>query len=120
MILGTNEETDWKCMDYYLNEVKPEMPTVAFSPDSHFPVTFAELGMLQYTLTRDIDEDLEIEGGSAFNSVPSSAKVTLPAAMEEALKQAVADSEDPSIYTIEAADGKVQLLSLIHICQSQS
>lgn len=109
MILGTNEETDWKCMDYYLNEVKPEMPTVAFSPDSHFPVTFAELGMLQYTLTRDIDEDLEIEGGSAFNSVPSSAKVTLPAAMEEALKQAVADSEDPSIYTIVAADGKVQL-----------
>lgn len=109
LILGTNEETNWACMDYYLKEVKPEMPTVAFSPDSHFPVTYAELGMLQYTLTKEISEDLEIEGGSAFNSVPSSAKVSLPASFEAALRQAVADSEDPSIYTVEAADGKVVL-----------
>ena len=29
VILGTNEETDWRCMNYYLNEVKPEMPTMA-------------------------------------------------------------------------------------------
>lgn len=52
MILGTNEETDWKCMDYYLNQVKPELPTVAFSPDAEFPVTYAEKGMLQFTLTK--------------------------------------------------------------------
>ncbi len=109
LILGTNEETNWGCMDYYLNHVKPEMPTVAFSPDSHFPVTYAEMGMLQYTLTKELTETLEIEGGSAFNAVPSSAKISLPAAMEEALKQAVADSEDPSIYTIEATDGKAVL-----------
>lgn len=109
IILGTNEETNWGCMDHYLHQVKPEMPVAAFSPDSEFPVTFAELGMLQYTLTRDIDEPIEIEGGSAFNSVPSSAKMILPASLEAEVRQAVADSKDPSIYQITAADGKLQL-----------
>ena len=109
IILGTNEETDWKCMEYYLKEVKPELPTLAFSPDAEFPVTYAEMGMLQYILTRPIKEDIEIEGGGAFNSVPSSAKVSLPLEMEEALKKAISESEDPSIYAYEAADGKLVL-----------
>ncbi len=109
LILGTNEETNWGCMDYYLNQVKPEMPVAAFSPDSSFPVTFAELGMLQYTLSRDIDEEIEIEGGSAFNSVPSSAKVVLPAALEAEVREAVAASEKASIYQIDVAGDKLTL-----------
>jgi len=109
IIMGTNEETDWKCMAYYLNEVKPELPTVAFSPDSDFPVTYAELGLLQYTLTRKISETLEIEGGNAFNSVPSKSSVTLDAAYTEELEKAVASAEDPSMFAIEKADDKVIL-----------
>lgn len=109
IILGTNEETDWKCMEYYLKEVKPELPTLAFSPDAEFPVTYAEMGMLQYILTRPVTDEIEIEGGGAFNSVPSSAKVSLPGAMEENLKKAIAESEDPSIYAYEAIDGKLVL-----------
>lgn len=109
VILGANEETDWKCMQYYHDVVKPELPTIAFSPDAEFPVTFAEMGMLQYTLTREISENIEIEGGSAFNSVPSSAKVTLSAELEEDLKNAIAESEKPEVYTIEAVDGKIVL-----------
>lgn len=109
VILGTNEETDWKCMQYYFSEVKPELPTVAFSPDAEFPLTYAEMGMLQYTLTRPITEEIEIEGGGAFNSVPSSAKVVLPADLEDALKEAIAASEDASMYAYEVKDGKVVL-----------
>jgi len=109
IILGTNEETDWKCMNYYLNEVKPELPTMAFSPDSEFPLTYAELGLLQFTLTRKISEAIEMEGGSAFNSVPSSAKVALPASMKEALAAAIAAAEDASVYTVEEEGGKLIL-----------
>ena len=109
IILGTNEETDWNCMAYYLNEVKPELPTIAFSPDSHFPVTYAEMGLLQYTLTRKISETIEIEGGSAFNSVPSSAKVVLDASLEEALNKAIAESAESASYETEVKDGKVVL-----------
>ena len=109
VILGTNEETDWRCMNYYINEVKPERPTVAFSPDSNFPVTYAEMGLLQYTLTREISEAIEIEGGSAFNSVPSSAKVVLDASLEEALAKAIAESAESAAYETEVKDGKVVL-----------
>lgn len=111
IILGTNEETNWGCMDYYLNKVKPELPTLAFSPDSEFPVTYAELGMLQYTLTRPLTEDLEIEGGNAFNAVPSIAKVALPAELGETLKKEISESEDPSIYSVEEKDGKQILVT---------
>lgn len=104
VILGTNEETDWRCMNYYLNEVKPEMPTMAFSPDSEFPLTYAEMGLLQYTLTRDITEKIDIEGGSAFNSVPSSVKIVLDKSLEEAAKSAVEGSAEKDAYTVEMTD----------------
>ena len=111
IILGTNEETNWDCMAYYLNEVKPELPTLAFSPDSHFPVTYAEMGLLQYTLTREISEVLEIEGGNAFNSVPSKAKVVLAAEFAEALEKAVSEAADPAMFSIEKTEDKVILSS---------
>lgn len=107
IILGTNEETDWKCMGYYLNEVKPELPTIAFSPDSDFPVTYAEMGLLQYTLTRQISEKLEIEGGNAFNSVPSKASVVLDDKYAEELERAVGEAAYPEMFIIEKAEDKV-------------
>ncbi|MBQ9961631.1 MAG: dipeptidase PepV [Firmicutes bacterium] len=109
IILGTNEETDWKCMNYYLNEVKPELPTMAFSPDSEFPLTYAELGLLQYTLTREVKDMPFIEGGNAFNSVPSSAKVELDVKFADELKKAIAEAKDPSIYTVEEKEDKLLL-----------
>ena len=109
IIMGTNEETDWKCMEHYLNEVKPERPTIAFSPDSDFPVTYAEMGLLQYTLTREISEKLELEGGNAFNSVPSKASAVLEARYADALEKAVGDADDPDMFTIEKSGDKVVL-----------
>lgn len=109
MILGTNEETDWKCMDYYLNQVKPELPTVAFSPDAEFPVTYAEKGMLQFTLSKSLSESVGIEGGGAFNSVPSSASVVLPKEMKPALQKAVEACENQDMYSYEVSEDKLLL-----------
>ena len=109
VILGTNEETNWGCMDYYLNQVKPELPTVAFSPDAEFPLTYAEMGMLQYTLTRPITEKIRIEGGSAFNSVPSSAEIVLPADLEGALKAAIAESENSAMFAYKTEKDELKL-----------
>ncbi len=109
IILGTNEETDWNCMAHYLNEVKPELPTIAFSPDSEFPVTYAEMGLLQYTLTREISEKLEIEGGNAFNSVPSKASIVLDGTYADALEKAVNEAADSSMFAIEKDGGNVIL-----------
>ncbi|MEG2530098.1 MAG: dipeptidase PepV [Anaerovoracaceae bacterium] len=110
-IIGTNEETDWGCMDYYMNTVKPELPTCAFSPDSSFPVTYAEMGILQYTLSKKLSEDISISGGNAFNAVPSSAQVLLPMSLEEELKVAIKASEDPNMYSYTLTDEKIKLVT---------
>lgn len=40
LILGLNEENDWKCIERYKRT--EEMPDIAFSPDANFPCIYAE------------------------------------------------------------------------------
>ena len=44
LILGLNEENDWKCIDYYKAHEEP--PTIGFSPDADFPCIYAEKAIL--------------------------------------------------------------------------
>ena len=67
-IFGTDEETLWRCINRYLE--KEEVPDMGFSPDSRFPVTYAEKGLLQLHLEGSNESGLELSGGSAFNAVP--------------------------------------------------
>ncbi|KGP72647.1 M20 family metallopeptidase [Pontibacillus yanchengensis] len=69
-IFGTDEETLWRCMNKYTQQ--EEMPSYGFVPDSSFPLTYAEKGLLQLQLEADNETALSIEGGSAFNAVPDS------------------------------------------------
>jgi succinyl-diaminopimelate desuccinylase len=75
MILGANEESGWRCMDHYFGELNMPQPTLAFTPDSTFPVTFAEKGVLQFVLKRKWNDGtgIKINGGNAFNSVAEKA-----------------------------------------------
>ena len=43
MIIGTDEESNWRCVNHYF-EVE-EMPTVGFAPDADFPIINAEKGI---------------------------------------------------------------------------
>jgi len=67
-IFGTDEETLWRCINRY--KEKEEMPDMGFSPDSRFPVTYAEKGLLQLHLEGSNESGLRLSGGSAFNAVP--------------------------------------------------
>ncbi len=67
-IFGTDEETLWRCIKRYLE--KEEMPGFGFSPDSRFPVTYAEKGLLQLRLEGKNESGIRLTGGSAFNAVP--------------------------------------------------
>ena len=51
LILGLNEERDWKCIDYYKEH--EEAPTIGFSPDADFPCIYAEKAVLTCYLTMD-------------------------------------------------------------------
>lgn len=72
-IIGANEETQMKDVDYYL--AHEEEPLFCFSPDAWFPVIVGEKGVYNGTFTSAaLPEDrviIELEGGMAPNAVPS-------------------------------------------------
>jgi succinyl-diaminopimelate desuccinylase len=69
-IFGTDEETLWRCIRRYVE--REELPDMGFSPDSRFPLTYAEKGLLQLRLEGPNESGLRLAGGSAFNAVPDS------------------------------------------------
>lgn len=80
LIIGGDEESGLdRCIERY--KQTEEMPARAFSPDSQFPVTFAEKGLLRARFTRrlyDGEPKLKISSGTVYNVVPSYASAVLP------------------------------------------
>lgn len=75
-IFGTDEETLWRCMARY-NTIE-EQASIGFAPDSSFPLTYAEKGLLQVKLHGPGSDQLELEVGGAFNVVPDKANYQGP------------------------------------------
>ena len=83
LILGLNEENDWKCIDYYKKQ--EESPTIGFSPDADFPCIHSEKAILTGYLKMDystfLDQNIVIEEintyGNAINVVPKICSVVL-------------------------------------------
>ena len=69
-IFGTDEENLWRDMPKYVE--KEEIPKFGFTPDSKFPLIYAEKGLLQCKLIAKNESGVLLKGGDAFNSVPSS------------------------------------------------
>ncbi|MDU3951165.1 MAG: dipeptidase PepV, partial [Staphylococcus epidermidis] len=81
IIIGTDEESDWKCTDRYFKT--EEMPALGFAPDAEFPAIHGEKGittfdLVQNEVTEDTDEPdyelLKFESGQRYNMVPDYAK----------------------------------------------
>jgi succinyl-diaminopimelate desuccinylase len=83
MIIGTDEESEWRCVDHYFKHEK--MPTLGFAPDADFPIIFAEKGIIDATLIQTTRFDHEqanvvlhtFHSGRRFNMVPDFAEATL-------------------------------------------
>ena len=83
LILGINEEKDWKCIKHY--KEKEELPTIGFSPDADFPCIYAEKGIATVYLKDDFtkykDYPIKISNidcnNNAINVVPKICNVTL-------------------------------------------
>ena len=50
MIIGTDEESNWRCVDHYFQH--EEMPTMGFAPDADFPIIHAEKGISDFDLVQ--------------------------------------------------------------------
>jgi len=75
IVFGTNEETGWKCMEYFRKVVKE--PLVGFTPDAEFPLINREKGILNVTLKKEFSSkntEVKIVGGNRPNMVPDLAE----------------------------------------------
>ncbi|EIM05805.1 Xaa-His dipeptidase [Planococcus antarcticus DSM 14505] len=79
LIIGTDEESDFRCMDRYFQT--EEMPAAAFTPDADFPIINAEkgiAGLVFLTFSLHDDEILEsFIAGHRTNMVPDTATAIL-------------------------------------------
>jgi len=74
LILGLNEENDWKCIEYYKSH--EEIPLVGFSPDANFPCIHAEKHILSVLIKQNYKSNNKVlitdidYANNALNVVP--------------------------------------------------
>ncbi|WP_375106009.1 dipeptidase PepV [Lysinibacillus fusiformis] len=81
MIVGTDEETGFRCVDHYFKQ--EEMPSIGFAPDADFPLINAEKGIAELVFSQNKVGDatkeqlLLFNAGKRPNMVPDLAKATV-------------------------------------------
>ncbi|MGL5415927.1 MAG: Sapep family Mn(2+)-dependent dipeptidase [Clostridium sp.] len=76
VIFGTNEETGFKDIPYYLKEEK--LPIMGFTPDCKYPAVYGERGILDVTIwSKEIKEEVLIDSDFVNNVVPSECKLII-------------------------------------------
>lgn len=93
IILGTDEESGWGCMDHYMKIA--EKPSVGFAPDAEFPVINSEKGILMAELSGRLTgangiKLKEIRGGNRPNMVPDRCSLELTGADEDSVSKIAA------------------------------
>jgi len=97
LILGTDEESGWADMDYYLK--KEEVPQIGFAPDAEFPVIHAEKGILHLELSKSFATPfrhlVRVQGGERANIVPDVCEVTVKGITHEIITKKLNDFSFP-------------------------
>lgn len=83
LILGTNEETNWQGINYYMKH--EEAPTMGFTPDASFPAIHGEKGIMNVLFEKELKEQLSdggmeiisLSGGLRANMVPEHAEAVI-------------------------------------------
>ncbi|MHC0038922.1 dipeptidase PepV [Pseudoneobacillus sp. C159] len=85
MIIGTDEESNWRCVDHYFKH--EEMPTLGFAPDADFPIIFAEKGISGFDIVQKNESQtsssdavirvIRFQSGRRYNMVPDFAQAEL-------------------------------------------
>ncbi|MEO7718265.1 MAG: dipeptidase PepV [Capsulimonas sp.] len=81
VILGADEESGFGCVKYYFEH--EEMPATGFTPDAAFPIVYAEKGIANFIVSKELSRPssgliLEsLSGGMRSNMVPDSAEAVV-------------------------------------------
>lgn len=78
-LVGGNEESGSLGIEHYFKDLKKEQPTLGFSPDSDFPLIFAEKGIINFETKAkfQIPGLISIKGGTASNAVIEKCEVKM-------------------------------------------
>lgn len=109
LILGLDEETGWKGMEYYLKRVKH--PDFGFTPDGEFPAIHGEMGILIFDIVKKIGKTpanakgvslRSMSGGNAANMVADHARAVIKAESYDKIKEHLAEFKNETGYQINA------------------
>ena len=91
-LVGGNEETGSRGVEYYFNELKKPAPSLGFSPDSNFPIIYAEKEISNFEVKSNfkVNGVISIKGGVAANSVIERSEAVV--SKNEKLKEFLANS----------------------------
>lgn len=107
LILGLDEETGWKGMDYYLKHTKH--PDFGFTPDGEFPAIHGEMGILIFDIAKKIGKSpanakgvslRTMTGGNAPNMVADHARAVIKADSYDGIKEKAAEFRKATGYSI--------------------
>jgi succinyl-diaminopimelate desuccinylase len=112
LILGTDEESGWACMEHYLPAAGT--PDLGFTPDAKFPVINSEKGILRIELSgRFLNpaglELVDISGGNRPNMVPDRCIVKIKG-LESETQAAKIGARLGARMDIDSADGITTLV----------
>lgn len=106
VILGTDEETAWRGIDYYF--AREQMPDIGFAPDANFPLIYGEKGLLSFVVEGQIGDDklISFHAGDRMNVVPDSASCELGVDLSKQFKNYLTKNNykgsiEDNIYRIE-------------------
>jgi len=106
VIFGTDEESDNADVSYYLKREKP--PFTGFTPDAFYPLVYAEKGIINFDIFRDllerpsVVEVRKISGGVASNMVPDLAEAEIATSDTDGLIRSCIEFADKTGYDIKA------------------
>ena len=87
LVIGGNEESGSRCLEYYFSKLNKPYPKYGFTPDGEFPLIYGEKAIAAYevTLPLDIKEISSLKGGVVINSVIDEANCELLTNLDEEL-----------------------------------
>lgn len=93
-LLGANEETGMKDVEYYLANYKA--PLFCFSPDANFPLCNGEKGIYHGRMLAKVPMEniVDIKGGFAANAIPDKAEAWIRADKAESVPGVTAEREN--------------------------
>lgn len=118
IIFGCDEESGFGCVHHYWNVANKERPVLAFTPDCGFPMIYAEKGIVNLHLQKELEGgecDLHMvsaSGGRRPNMVPDFAEAQVTGSAD-ALPAAVATLQkywDKNV-SFEADSGGIRVLA---------